>query len=80
MGSDWLKNNRNPTRANQITAVDRINRNKVEAAVGRFGESKNILIQAKFSRINENNNFLSLKNLLVRIYPKLRSKSCDYLY
>ena len=42
MGSDWLKNNRNPMRANQMRAVDGINRNRLAAAVEKFGESKNI--------------------------------------
>ena len=44
------KNNRNPTRANQVRAVDKINRNKMAAAVGKvWREQKNIFIQAKFS-------------------------------
>ena len=44
-----------------MRAVDRINRTKMAAAVGRFGESnfKHILIQEKFSRINENNKYIS---------------------
>ena len=47
------KNNRNYTRANQVRAVDNINRNKIAAAVGKvWREQKHILIQAKFSRIN----------------------------
>ena len=43
-----------------MRAVDKLNRNKMAAAVGRFGESKkHILIRAKFSQINENNKPIS---------------------
>ena len=35
------KNNRNSTRANQMRAVDRINRNKMAAAVGKGLERAN---------------------------------------
>ena len=57
----WLaqKSNRNSTRANQVRAVDKINRNKMAAAVGKvWREQKHILIQAKFSRINGNNKYI----------------------
>ena len=57
MGSDRL---RNPTRANQERAVDKINRNKMAAAVRKvWREQKHILIQAKFSRIIGNNKYIS---------------------
>ena len=43
-----------------MRAVDRINRNKMAAAVGKVRrEEKHILIQATFSRINENNKYIS---------------------
>ena len=43
-----------------MRAVDKINRKKMAAAVGKFGErEKHILIQAKFSRINRNNKYIS---------------------
>ena len=42
-----------------MRAVDRINRNKMAAAVRKvWREQKHILIQAKFSRINENNKYI----------------------
>ena len=61
MGSDLLKkNNRNSTRANQVRAVDKKNRNKMAAAVGKvWKEQKHILIHAKLSRINGNNKYIS---------------------
>ena len=43
-----------------MRAVDKINRNKMAAAVGKVWiEQKHILIQAKFSRINGNNRYIS---------------------
>ena len=43
-----------------MRAVNKINRNKMAAAVGKvWREQKHILIQAKFSRINENNKYIS---------------------
>ena len=52
-----IKNNRKSTRANQVRAVDKINRNKMAAAVGKlWREQKHILIQAKFSQIKYGNN------------------------
>ena len=43
-----------------MRAVDKINRNKVAAAVGKvWREQKYMLIQAKFSRINGNNKYIS---------------------
>ena len=43
-----------------MRAVDKINRNKMAAAVGKvWREQKHILIQAKFSRINGNNKYIS---------------------
>ena len=43
-----------------MRAVDRINRNKMAAAVGKvWREQKHILSQTKFSRINENNKYIS---------------------
>ena len=42
-----------------MRAVHRINRNKMAAAVIKvWREQKHILIQAKFSRINENNKYI----------------------
>ena len=53
------KNNRKSTRANQVRAVDKINRNKTAAAVGKaWREQKHILIQAKFSRTNGNYKYI----------------------
>ena len=59
-----------------MRAVDRININKMAAAVGRFGESKNIFIQAKFSRINENNKYISQST---RIYSQCKIFVCVLL-
>ena len=43
-----------------MRAVDKINRNKMAAAVGKvLREQKHILIQAKFRRINGNNKYIS---------------------
>ena len=43
-----------------MRAVDKINRNKMAAAVEKvWREQKHILIQAKFSRINGNNKYIS---------------------
>ena len=58
--SDWLIN-KGTQRANQIRAVDRTKqqRNKMAAAVGRFGENKNILIHVKFDRYKENNKYIN---------------------
>ena len=54
------KDNRNPTRANQVRAVDKINRNKMAVVVGKdWREQKHILIQAKLSRINGNNKYIN---------------------
>ena len=51
---------KNPTRANQVRAVGKINRNKMAAAVAKvWREQKYILIQAKFGRINGNNKYIS---------------------
>ena len=52
---------RHSQRANQIRAVDRTKqqRNKMAAAVGRFGENKNILIHVKFDRYKENNKYIN---------------------
>ena len=63
MGSHWLKkkNNRNSTGANQARAVDKINRNKMAAAIRKvWREQKHILIKAKFSRINGSNKYILL--------------------
>ena len=43
-----------------MRAVDKINRNKMAAAVGKvWREQKHILIQVKFSQINGNNKYIS---------------------
>ena len=43
-----------------MRAVDKINRNKMAAAVGKvWREQKHILIQAKFGRINGNSKYIS---------------------
>ena len=43
-----------------MRTVDKINRKKMAAAVGKiWREQKHILIQAKFSRINVNNKYIS---------------------
>ena len=58
----WLVNKqRHSRRANQIRAVDRTKqqRNKMAAAVGRFGENKKILIHVKFDRCKENTKYIN---------------------